>query len=137
MFLCLVARVVWRTVGSILRTECGPNYTWQYYVWINAFLPVCNDVYTVGLDAICWAMWLARNHATFEKKWINNPFEIVFTACAFIQYWAGLQKPEMGEVIKKGAEMLKENASQMLLLCGPPMPESSKQGKEGDKWDEW
>ncbi|KAE8820056.1 hypothetical protein D1007_02024 [Hordeum vulgare] len=40
------------------------------------------------------------------------------------------KKPVMMEVVKKGAEMLKENASQMLLLCGPPMPEATEQANE-------
>ncbi|KAE8808084.1 hypothetical protein D1007_15512 [Hordeum vulgare] len=46
-------------------------------------------------------------------------------------------KLEMAEVMKKGAEVLKTNASQMLLLCGPPMPDSNKQDEESDNWDEW
>uniref|UniRef100_A0A8I6Y7B1 Uncharacterized protein n=1 Tax=Hordeum vulgare subsp. vulgare TaxID=112509 RepID=A0A8I6Y7B1_HORVV len=100
------------------------------------FLPGFCDVYTVGLAAICWAICLARNRATFEKKWINTPFEIVFTACTFLKYWAGLQNPVMMEVVKKGAEMLKENASHMLLLCGPPLPESTEQADE-EGWEKW
>lgn len=79
-------------------------------------------LFTVGLQQFCWTIWLARNQATFERKWINTAFEIVFTACAFLIYWAGLQKPDMMGVIKHGAELLKENASQMLLLCGPLWP---------------
>ncbi|KAE8792120.1 hypothetical protein D1007_33273 [Hordeum vulgare] len=46
-------------------------------------------------------------------------------------------KPEMAEVMKKGAEVLKTNASQMLLLCGPPMPDTSTQDEGDDNWDEW
>ncbi|KAE8781953.1 hypothetical protein D1007_44697 [Hordeum vulgare] len=42
------------------------------------------------------------------------------------------KKPELAEVMKKGAEMLKANASQMLLLCGPPMPEPSDQDEGND-----
>ena len=83
LFLCPVSRVVWRTVGSVLGTDCCPNTIWQYYVWMYSFLPGLDKIYTVGLAAICWAIWLARNRATFELKWINSPFEIVFTACAF------------------------------------------------------
>uniref|UniRef100_A0A8I6YE54 Uncharacterized protein n=1 Tax=Hordeum vulgare subsp. vulgare TaxID=112509 RepID=A0A8I6YE54_HORVV len=73
----------------------------------------------------------------FEKKWINTPFEIVFTTCAFVEYWAGMQKPAMAETVKKGAQLLKESASQMLLLCGPPRPESTEQAEEEEGWEEW
>lgn len=107
----------------MLGTECCPNSIWQYYAWVYAFLPDHEKLYTVGLAAIYWAIWLARNRATFELKWINTPFEIVYTTCAFLMYWAGLQKPDMMDVVRKGAELLKENASQMLLPCGPPVPD--------------
>uniref|UniRef100_A0A8I7BAQ9 Uncharacterized protein n=1 Tax=Hordeum vulgare subsp. vulgare TaxID=112509 RepID=A0A8I7BAQ9_HORVV len=121
----------------MLGTNCGPNSIWKFYAWTHAFLPDFSEIYIVGLTTICCAVWLARNHATFEKKWINATFEIVFTACAFLKYWAGLQKPGMIEVTKKGAEMLKENASQMLLLCGPPMPEANDHTNEGEEWEKW
>ena len=129
MFLCPVSRVVWRTVGSVLGTDCCPNTIWQYYVWMYSFLPGFEQIYIVGLEAICWDIWLALNRATFECKWINSPFEIVFTACAFLIYWAGLQKPEMEEMVKKGAEMLKANTTQMMLLCGPP-PAPNMDGRD-------
>lgn len=91
LFLCLVSTVVWRTIGSMLGTDCCPNSIWRYYVWMYAFLSGFDKLCTVGLAPICWAIWLARNRATFEFKWINSPFEIVFTACTFMIYWAGLQ----------------------------------------------
>ncbi|KAE8783638.1 calcium-dependent protein kinase [Hordeum vulgare] len=50
---------------------------------------------------ICWALWLARNRATFEKKWINNPFEIVFTSCAFMQYLTGHQCQNLASRVMK------------------------------------
>lgn len=133
MFLCPVARVVSRTVGAMLGTDCGPNSIWQFYAWIHAFLHDFNEIYTVGLTQFAGQCgWLV-----IVPLLRNTPFEIVFTACAFIQYWAGLQKPGMAEATKKDAEMLKKNASQMLLLCGPPMPESSEHADEGDRWEEW
>uniref|UniRef100_A0A8I6Z0C5 Reverse transcriptase zinc-binding domain-containing protein n=1 Tax=Hordeum vulgare subsp. vulgare TaxID=112509 RepID=A0A8I6Z0C5_HORVV len=132
-FGCPVARVVWRTVGAIcLELVMFQNLYGRFIHGYMLFLPGFSDVYTGGVAAICWAIWLARNRATFEKKWINTPFEIVFTTCAFLKYWAGLQKPVMMEVVKKGADMLKENTSQLLLLCGPPLPDSTEQdGDEG------
>lgn len=125
LFLCPVSRIIWRVAGSMLGTECCPNSIWQYYVWM-AFLPGFDKLYTVGLAAICWAIWLARNRATFEPKWINSHFEVVFTACTFLIYWAGLQKPDMVQVVRKGAELLKMKASQMMLLCRPPQTDTMK-----------
>ena len=68
LFLCPVSRVVWRIVGSMLGTDCCPNSVWQYYAWMYRFLPGLDKIYTVGLAAICWAIWLALNHATFKNK---------------------------------------------------------------------
>ena len=39
LFLCPVSRVVWRTVGALLGTDCCPNSIWQYYTWMYSFLP--------------------------------------------------------------------------------------------------
>jgi hypothetical protein len=44
----------------------------------------------LGVAAVCWAMWKCCNRVCFEKKIIKNPGEIVFAACAFIWYGAGL-----------------------------------------------
>lgn len=48
-----------------------------------------------------------------------------------------MQKPAMAETVKKGAQLLKESATQMLRLCGPPRPEASEQADEEEACDEW
>ncbi|KAE8819560.1 hypothetical protein D1007_02546 [Hordeum vulgare] len=50
------------------------------------------------------------------------------------------QKQKVGdgaETVKKGAQLLKESAAQMMRLCGPPRPETSEQADEEEVWDEW
>lgn len=47
-------------------------------------------------------------------------------ACSFLMYWAGFQKPDMVESVKHNAELLKENPSQLMLLCGIPLPVMDK-----------
>jgi hypothetical protein len=50
----------------------------QYWVWIKSALPGDEQVYMLGVAAICWAIWKARNKTCFEKKRIKNPAEIIF-----------------------------------------------------------
>uniref|UniRef100_A0A453DET1 Uncharacterized protein n=1 Tax=Aegilops tauschii subsp. strangulata TaxID=200361 RepID=A0A453DET1_AEGTS len=80
--------------------------------------------YTVALGAVTWAIWLARNRATFEKKMIKSPFEIVFTAVSFLLYWAGLQAGEDVKQLRAGAQMIRNGTMLMMRAC-----EASKGGK--------
>lgn len=61
-----------------------PNNGSQYFSWCYSFLPDGEKFYTVGLAAITWAIWNARNWATFEHKMTKTAFEIVFPACTFL-----------------------------------------------------
>lgn len=116
-FLCPVARVAWRTVGSMLGTDLCPNNLCQFYSWCYAFFPEGECFYTTGLAAICWAIWNCRNQATFEFKKLTSPFEIVFAASVHLSYWAGLLKGVDRTNLEHGAELLKENAKSMMRIC--------------------
>ena len=120
-FTCPVAKVIWRCVGIVLGTEMCPNSYWQYFAWCHTFLPDGQKYYTVGLAAACWAIWLARNRATFEKKLIKTPFEIVFSMCSFLLYWTGLQEEEGAKELRSGAEMIRSSTMRMMGMCNAVM----------------
>jgi len=73
-------------------------------------LPNHKHFHFVGLTAICWAVWRARNLICFEQKKIKSPTEIVCSASSFIAYWAGPQKLEDQAGLEAGASVLKEAA---------------------------
>ena len=109
--------MAWRAIGVVLGTELCPNNAWQFYVWCNMFLPNGARFYTVGLAAVTWGIWLARNKATFEKKLIKSPFEIVFSACSFLLYWAGLQPEEEAMRLRQGTEMIRSSMTRLMAMC--------------------
>jgi hypothetical protein len=63
------------------------------------------------------AIWLARNRATFEKKMIKSPFEIVFTVVSFLLYWAGLQARDDVKQLRAGAEMIRNGTLMLMRAC--------------------
>uniref|UniRef100_A0A453HW59 Uncharacterized protein n=1 Tax=Aegilops tauschii subsp. strangulata TaxID=200361 RepID=A0A453HW59_AEGTS len=63
-------------------------------------------------------IWLARNRATFEKKQIKTPFEIVFSLCFFLLYWTGLHQGEDAKELRTGAEMIRTSTLQLMKMCG-------------------
>lgn len=67
----------------------------------------------VGLAAVCWGLWKARNNIYFGNKIIRSPTEITCSISSFVTYWADLQKVEGQESLKDGAEALKETALQL------------------------
>lgn len=71
----------------------------------------------VGLAAVTWAIWLAHNRATFEKKMTKMPFEIVFSACSFLLYGAGLQHEGDAKVLRSGTEMIRSSTMNLMRLC--------------------
>uniref|UniRef100_A0A453D9S9 Uncharacterized protein n=1 Tax=Aegilops tauschii subsp. strangulata TaxID=200361 RepID=A0A453D9S9_AEGTS len=62
-------------------------------------------------------IWLARNRATFEKKLIKTPFEIVFAMCSFLHYWTGLQQGDDAKELRAGAEQIRASIMQLVKMC--------------------
>jgi hypothetical protein len=68
----------------------------------------------LGFAVICWAIWKTRNMVCFKKKMLTNPINIIFSACAFIQYWVGLYPEETQQLTKDGVEVLMKTALKLI-----------------------
>jgi hypothetical protein len=110
LFNCPIAMVVWGVVALSIHQKYMPNSYEQSDPWIKKALPGGEVVHMFGLAVICWSIWKARNMACFEKKLIKNPNEVIFSACLFMQFWAGLFKGDMYEKVKPGVDMLMKTA---------------------------
>jgi hypothetical protein len=86
----------------------------QFWVWVTSALPGGEGFHMLGLAAISWAIWKARNRACFEKKLIKHPIEIIFSACTFMQYWAGLYPEEAQRLIRDGVDLMMTTAIKLI-----------------------
>jgi hypothetical protein len=62
----------------------------QCWVRLLNLAPEIEKIHLVGVAAICWAIWKARNKACFKEILIKSPRDIICHACALMSYWAGL-----------------------------------------------
>ena len=106
-FDCTMAKYIWSLVVYVLGAGCRPTSFGQFWIWIQNVMKEKKKFHMVGLSAICWAIWLARNKFPFEGKLTQSPTEIICSASSFISYWAGLQKESDKECLETGAEILK------------------------------
>jgi hypothetical protein len=77
-------------------------------------LPGGESVYAFGLVTICWSIWKTRNSICFEKKVLKNHMKILYNACAFMCYWAGLYLEPTQKVIEEGVELMLQMAAKLL-----------------------
>ena len=48
---------------------------------------------------------------------MRSPFDVVYTSCGFLSYWAGMLMDDDREAMERGAKMLRSNASNMMRIC--------------------
>lgn len=109
-FECSTARYVRSMVAMVVGAPCRPVSFNQFWIWVNIYLKGGKKYFMVGLGAICWAIWKARNDICFDKKLIRSPTEIICTISSFLTYWTDLQAQEDKDALEGGAEALKKMA---------------------------
>jgi hypothetical protein len=64
---CPVAKVIWGIVAICFGQHDRPSSYEQYWLWVKKAIPGGDPVFMLGLAAICWAIWKARNKTCFEE----------------------------------------------------------------------
>jgi len=105
-FLCPIVKVNWGFIAMCLGARELPGSISGYHGWIKNHLPNGGAVHHFLLAAVSWAIWKCRNKACFDSKTIKHPVEIIYHACSFMSYWAGLYPPEMQGKILEGVKAL-------------------------------
>jgi hypothetical protein len=120
LFHCNIAKAVWATFVTCIGANDIPSSIDRCWLWFEKWLPGGKKFHTLGIVAICWAMWKARNKLCFEGKSVQNPISIVCHACALMCHWAGLYQKEDKELLEAGVNTMLQIA--LKLLCKKTKP---------------
>jgi len=114
LFQCSTAKVVWAVVAYAIGANNVPRNIQQCWDWCEKWLPNGQKFHTLGIAAICWAIWRIRNDVCFEGRKITNPISIVCLACSLMCYWAGLFLEVDKEALVRGVNLMMEIAVKLL-----------------------
>jgi hypothetical protein len=93
-------------------------------------------VQSVGLAAICWAIWKLRNIVCFDHKLIKSPNELIGFAAVFMNYWAGLHTSPDAENIRAGVasllQLAEDQPGRILCLADAMMDDPATDQMETD-----
>jgi len=60
----------------------------------------------VGVSAICWALWLCRNDAVFQKLYPNSFLRVIFGGTYWARLWSQLSKEQAMKSLKNLCQRL-------------------------------
>jgi hypothetical protein len=114
-FQCPLARYMWNVVSCALGVSCTfMNVKNCLLVWLKQFKGDKKKIIIVGVSAVLWSLWKARNMACFQKVWPSDPSVVLFRACYWIDFWSNLQvKEDVKLELQRGAKLLEQVASEV------------------------
>jgi hypothetical protein len=107
-FACPLARYIWNVVSCATGFNCQfASASHCFNVWLKRFPVGRRKILAVGVAAVIWAIWKARNLACFENKWPKEPVEVLHRVTYWIDYWCNLQVKETAKLeLQQGAKLL-------------------------------
>jgi hypothetical protein len=88
-FQCPMTRFVWRIFQIAFNLISIPRDTVDLFgPWINSFCKTEKKLVLFGCGAVLWAIWQTRNDCCFNANLIDDPTNVVFSCCYWIDAWS-------------------------------------------------
>lgn len=114
LFQCNTTKAMWATFATCIGASDVPNSISQCWRWCEKWISGGKKFHTLGIAAIYWSIWKARNKLCFEGKLVKSPLSIICNACELMSQWAGLYPEEDKEMLINGADLMLKIAIKLL-----------------------
>jgi hypothetical protein len=82
LFGCGLAKLTWQVVLCAFQLVRPPDRVDDLFVgWIKSFPKSQRNLVLCGARALCWILWETRNDACFNRKYSNDPTNVIYRLC--------------------------------------------------------
>jgi hypothetical protein len=79
--------------------------------WINGFHKSKKNLIVFGCGAVIWAIWRTRNDCCFNARLIDDPLNVFFSCCYWIDAWSIRQTKKGKRLVEQGSRRVRKIAS--------------------------
>jgi hypothetical protein len=108
LFGCGLAKLTWQVVLCAFQLVRPPDRVDDLFGgWIKSFPKNQRNLVLCGAGALCWILWKTRNDAYFNKKYPNDPTDVIYRLFNVLTGWAFLQTYQDRGKVEEGVNKLK------------------------------
>ena len=100
-----MAQFVWNAVFLAFGVKPPINVADLFGSWLRRFPQKLRKQFLMGVAALCWAIWLSRNDAVFNRKLPNSYLQVIFRGTHW-RLWSQLSKEEEKDYIKRNCQSI-------------------------------
>lgn len=113
-FQCSVARFIWRIIQTALNLNSIPSDVENLFgPWMNSFSITEKNLVLFGCGAVIWAIWRSRNNCCFNVTLIDDPTNVIFSCCFWIDAWTIRQKEKEKKLVEQGNLRIRKTTSEI------------------------
>jgi hypothetical protein len=113
-FECVVARVMWVTIGEFLGYEIGSNYISVASKWLQKEKMYGTNIISI---VVLRSIWLTRNDLVFNKQDWRDVKQILRRMLRLTREWEIMVKEDRMEEIKRWSSFLERKIQEPLRIA--------------------
>lgn len=87
--------------------------------WLGGMGKRTRNLMTVGVASVLWGIWKTQNQACFQNQLPNEPCEVIYCICYWINFWSSLQVKEDAKLeLQCCAKLLAQIAGEVFSAKG-------------------
>ena len=113
-FSCSCARFLWNVIcGTLGNPKLPLSFFDLCQNWIPSYSGKDRAIISIGAAALIWTIWKTRNKSCFQRVFLSNPINVIFTLCSLLDSWMILQRKGVQKMLREVSKRLSRVANEV------------------------